>query len=48
LIAVVNALRIFFASFQINVDDVGELLKLRLIIQPHNFAPWHLEKVNTA
>jgi len=32
-------------SFQIRIDNVGELTKLRLIVQRQNFAPWHLEKV---
>jgi len=32
-------------SFQIRIDNIGQLVKLRLIVQHENFAPWHLEKV---
>jgi len=33
------------ASFQIHIDNIGELVKLRLTVPHQNFAPWHLEKV---
>ena len=31
--------------FQIHADDIGELVKLRLIVHHQNFSRWHLEKV---